>query len=389
VCDKPSADGSSKFNIRPDSSGVVRGALYDIEDGERQSLDQAEPLYTPVAVDIGGEMALAYTYEGEPHPGRPYDWYVAIARAGADFHGVPDGQLDAESFPDPLLPGLRPTAAENLGAMQAILSQGLTTSTDRYYLHPGDLAWWVHHDDPRYPDHFSCWLHDDGFVVIDSRAPREINVFTRPGVPRMPFIVWSQRWLGGTSEVGWVSDRDRDFIVELETAGYGPVFTYRSYEWDLTGALPEPEPPAGWELRNVMGESEADRRRAASHAAFQSNMPPDVHLDRYRDLMRSPVYVPERDLVAVRQDGTIGSFMIWWADPSGVAQIEPFGTHPDFHRQGIGRALLYHGLHQMRRAGMTMARVCTEDDRPATGFYEACGFEDAGRLTWWAGPAST
>jgi ribosomal protein S18 acetylase RimI-like enzyme len=101
-----------------------------------------------------------------------------------------------------------------------------------------------------------------------------------------------------------------------------------------------------------------------------------MHLRRYLDFMSSPVYARERDLVAVAPDGTIASFMIWWADGSGVCQIEPFGTHPRFHRKGIGRALLYYGLAEMRAAGMRLARVCTDDDRPATGFYEAVGFGD-------------
>lgn len=382
-CDKPSADGSSKFNIRPEGGSVVRGVLYQVEDGERHALDQAEPLYTPLVVEVDGAEALTYSYEGEPHTGPPYDWYVAIAVAGARAHGIRIDGLEAASIPDQLIPGIRPATANDLTEMQAILSEGLATETDRYYIHPGDLAWWIHHADPRYPDHFSCWLQDDGFLVLDSRTPKEINVFTRPGVPRLPFIIWSQRRLGGTGDVGWVSDRDEELIDQLRVSGYEPRFAYRTYEWDLSGDLPEPRPPRGWALRHVESEQEADRRRIASHAAFESTMPVDVHLDRYLDLMRSPVYQMERDLVAVRGDGTIGSFMIWWGDDSGVAQIEPFGTHPDFHRQGIGRALLFHGLDEMRRAGMTLARVCTEDDRPATGFYEACGFTDVGRLRWW------
>ena len=48
-----------------------------------------------------------------------------------------------------------------------------------------------------------------------------------------------------------------------------------------------------------------------------------------------------------------------------------------------------HGLAEMKEAGMTMVRVCTDDDRPATYFYEACGFTDVGRLRWWKPPAST
>ena len=69
--------------------------------------------------------------------------------------------------------------------------------------------------------------------------------------------------------------------------------------------------------------------------------------------------------------------------PVAPAQIEPFGTHPDSHRRGIGRALLYHGLGEMKRAGMHLARVCTDDDRLATAFYEGIGFRDVDRLRWW------
>jgi ribosomal protein S18 acetylase RimI-like enzyme len=113
-------------------------------------------------------------------------------------------------------------------------------------------------------------------------------------------------------------------------------------------------------------------------------MDPSMHVDRYLGFMRSPIYDPERDLVAVAPDGTIVSFMVWWPDVSGIAQIEPFGTHPDFHRRGVGRALIHYGLTRMRAGGMRLARVCTDDDRLATAFYESVGFDDVGRLRWWA-----
>jgi ribosomal protein S18 acetylase RimI-like enzyme len=113
-------------------------------------------------------------------------------------------------------------------------------------------------------------------------------------------------------------------------------------------------------------------------------MDPGQHLDRYLSFMRSPVYVPSNDLVAVAPDGTIASFMVWWPDPTGIAQIEPFGTHPDFHRRGVGRALLHFGLARMLEAGMRVCRVCTDDWREATMFYESVGFTDVGALRWWS-----
>ena len=117
-------------------------------------------------------------------------------------------------------------------------------------------------------------------------------------------------------------------------------------------------------------------------------MPEAMHLERYLRFMRLPVYESERDLVAVAPDGTISAFMIWWPDQSGIAQIEPFGTHTKFHRQGIGRSLMYFGLRRMQQAGITAIRVGTGEERlDATAFYEGVGFEVVGRLRWWQKPS--
>ncbi|MGD2043487.1 MAG: GNAT family N-acetyltransferase, partial [Acidimicrobiia bacterium] len=381
VYDKPSTDGSAKLNIRPAPGGSVPGVLYEIEDGERQRLDEAEPGYRPIGVDVGGRRALTYTYEGHPHDRLPYDWYVAVATAGAAQHGLTDRHLRSDVDPDPLAAGIRPASVDDMGLIRSILSSGLRAETGRDYIHPGDYAWWVYHDDPRHPDHFSTWIQgDSGFVIIDSLDPNEINVFTRPGVDRMPLIRWAQRRLDGRGEIGSVADTDEELVSELKRQGYSPVSTYHSYRWDLNADLPQPILPDGWTLRHLRGEEEANDRRAAAHAAFESTMPAAMHLQRYLGFMRSPEYVPERDLVAVDPDGRIASFMVWWADDSGVAQIEPFGTHPDYHRQGIGRALIYHGLLQMKAAGMHTCRVLTDDWRAATAFYEGVGFTDVGRI---------
>lgn len=385
VCDKPSVDGSAKFNIRPDPGSVVTGVVYEIDDAERSDLDVSEPRYRPIHVELSTGWTLTYTYEGEPHDAMPFDWYVAMALAGAADHGLPSDGRSLAAAPDPVAPGVEPASPSDIGRVQAVLSAGLRSPGNRYFAHPGEYGWWVHHDDPRRPGHFSTWLQgDDAFVVLDSVDPREINVFARPGVDRMPLIRWSQRRLGGAAEVGWVSDTDDELTFELTQEGYRPVEAYRSYEWDLTGDLPDPEPPPGWSLRSLAGEHEADARRRAAHAAFESTMPEEMHLQRYLDFMRSSSYVPQRDLVAIAGNGTVSAFMVWWADDSGVAQIEPFGTDPEYQRMGLGRALLYHGLHEMKRAGMIKARVCTDDDRPATAFYEGVGFADVGRLRWWA-----
>ena len=394
IYDTPGADGTAKANLREATGSEVHGVVYELDRSDRQELDLAEPGYTPfeldVRVDDGRAIeALTYRYEPEGTGALPADWYVSLVIAGARHHGLPNSyissRLSVAADSEPGVSGLRPASVDDLPAMQKILSSALSAGTDRYSIHPGDLAWWVWHDDPRYPDRVSYWLIPDVVILVIDAASNEIDVFAAPGRDRIPVIEWAQRRLRGQGEVALVADSDDHLIEYLSGAGYQPGHVNRRYQWDLESVgVPHPELPDGWELRHVMGEHEADERRRASHAAFQSTMDPEMHLRRYLRFMRSPVYDPMRDLVAVSPDGRIASFMIWWPDPSGIAQIEPFGTHPEFQRVGLGRALIHYGLHTMLEAGMAQCRVVTDEPRTdATAFYESVGFQDVGRLRSW------
>lgn len=394
VYDKPSRDGSSKLNIRREAGSVVLGVVYDIAAAEMPSLDQAEHLYDPLLVTVStqeGELLEARTYRwtGEAAQALPYDWYVTMAQTGAALHGLPESyysnHLSSDTARDPVAPGMRPGSEAELPLMQSILSGGMTKTDGSYTAHPGDLAWWMYHAPPGSAAHTSYWLQGDSGMLEIRDEEKEITAFARPGHPIIPMIEWAQRRLGGQGEVAFVSDRDSTLVSYLEREGYQPVATDCLYEWDLAARpVPEPKLPDGWVLRHVAGENEADNRRAASHAAFGSTMTHEAHLERYLRFMRSPVYDSTRDLVAVTPDGRIVSFMIWWPDSTGIAQIEPFGTHPDFHRRGVGMALVRFGLRRMAKSGMRLARVITNEWREdATGFYAGVGFDEVDRVRWW------
>ncbi len=277
-----------------------------------------------------------------------------------------------------------PRHLPDLRRMQAILSAILEHRGPGYAFHPGDLAWSAYHSDPRTDDAVSYWLDGDrGFVVLDAHE-QLIVAFCIPDQSPIPLLEWARGQLGQDAKVWYVSSEDKGLVAELERAGYrdvgidGPVFTRMTAEDTV------PQPPTGFTLRAMTGEEEADRRRRASHAAFKSTMDPAQHLERYLRFMRSPVYEAERDLVAVAPDGTIASFMIWWPDASGIAQIEPMGTDPAFHRRGVGRALMEFAFSRMREAGMTEVRVITDEHRQdAVAFYAAVGFTRVADLRFW------
>jgi ribosomal protein S18 acetylase RimI-like enzyme len=119
-------------------------------------------------------------------------------------------------------------------------------------------------------------------------------------------------------------------------------------------------------------------------------MDPDAHAARYLGFMRSVAYIPDHDLVAVAPDGRIAAFTIFWPDTElSLAQFEPVGTEPEFHRMGLGRAVILEALRRLADAGIEHARVMTNgDNHAAIALYEACGFERVDTLVNWYGPTS-
>ncbi len=158
---------------------------------------------------------------------------------------------------------------------------------------------------------------------------------------------------------GYVAEPDPDLFV-----------TTRS----LQGNIPVSVLPDGFSIRAVAGEHEADAVQAVHASAFGRAWQPGEYLQ----VMRSPSFHRERELVVVAPDGRFAAFLVYWIDPiSKSGLFEPVGCHPEFQRRGLTKALLYEGLRCMAAQGMTMALVVHEapDDNPAsTALYRSVGF---------------
>jgi len=76
-------------------------------------------------------------------------------------------------------------------------------------------------------------------------------------------------------------------------------------------------------------------------------------------------------------DGPGASACTIWLDPvNGIGLFEPVGTHPDFQRQGLGKAVMAEGLRRMRAAGMRRAIVGFDpNNKAALALYTSMGFQ--------------
>lgn len=141
---------------------------------------------------------------------------------------------------------------------------------------------------------------------------------------------------------------------------------------DLNEPIDAPQLPKGFLIRpSTMADYE---QLAAVHSgAFGSNWNPEVYRD---EIMSKPGYAPEREVVVIAPDGRFAAFCVYWLDTRNkVGLFEPVGTHQDFQRKGLGRALLNHTLALMKVAGMKEAEIGHETDNPAsTNLYASVGF---------------
>lgn len=129
---------------------------------------------------------------------------------------------------------------------------------------------------------------------------------------------------------------------------------FQKFDWstvrmqiDFDQSLPQPQLPAGFTIRPLLGSAEVEVYVSLHRAAFGSEKMTTAW--RMRTLLH-PAYKPELDLVVVNpEDKPVGFCICWlWQE---VGQIEPLGVHPDYQGQGLGRALELTALQHLRQQG--------------------------------------
>lgn len=75
-------------------------------------------------------------------------------------------------------------------------------------------------------------------------------------------------------------------------------------------------------------------------------------------------------------DGRIAAYTVYWTDTrNGLGLFEPVGTHREFRRLGLGRAVMLHAMARMRSAGLVSVSVNhNADNVAARRLYESLGF---------------
>lgn len=87
-------------------------------------------------------------------------------------------------------------------------------------------------------------------------------------------------------------------------------------------------------------------------------------------------------LIQAPDGKVVATAIVWFDNQTGIAEFEPVGTHPDYRRKGLGRALQLHGMHKAKEAGanrMLVACLGGSAHPAAKNLYRDVGFSEISR----------
>lgn len=157
----------------------------------------------------------------------------------------------------------------------------------------------------------------------------------------------------------------------------------------LDQPIPAPVLPAGFTIRPSGGEAEVEAYVALHRAAFGTE---NMDVEYRRSIMSAPDFIPELDLVAVAPNGDLAAFCVCqiFSDDTprggGIKEgwTDPVGTHPDYQRRGLARALMLAGMAALRNRGIDTALLGTSSTNiPMQRLAESIGFRTVSNTVWY------
>ena len=220
------------------------------------------------------------------------------------------------------------------------------------------------------------------------------------------WVVVDPTWRGhgiGTALVAWVRERARnmgvlwiDFAIDVRLIqanvwiahlGYEPVRTYT--RWRLASAAPLPAGPLppGLRLRTFQPEQDEAAVHGILNASFADHRNANVVTNaQMTDNLRRPGFNPRGLLLAEETTGDHNGWIVglcWcYINPDEQRRrceqtgwINDLGVDPAYRRNGLGRALLAHGIMWLRAQGVDCIELWVDSgNRAAVALYTDTGF---------------
>ena len=289
------------------------------------------------------------------------------------------------------------TTLQDFEAMQRLLMEARSHGSDWSHSHIGEATFRIYmlacHLDPQ--THIRLWRTAAGQLVAYALLGEDplFDVQVAPEVQwtgiEEEALAWAEttlaalrqrdpeRWGGDLVAFARQDDGKRRVFLGQHGFRYSGEFAEVNMLRALSGPLPEPVAPPGYQIRALSGTEEAPARAAAHREVWLPWTDGDISDEQYAAFMQLPAYQRELDIVAVAPDGAIAAFANGWADPlNRIGELGGVGVVPAHRRRGLMRTLLLEVLRRMQAQGMERACVSTGvTNIPAIRLYSAVGFE--------------
>lgn len=175
---------------------------------------------------------------------------------------------------------------------------------------------------------------------------------------------------------------------EIDPAANGDAGSWTQLNERDLDDIEQPVLPDGFRFVNA---AEAGPQ-AAAQAHIDAWHPSTYSAQAYEGVRKTATYRTDLHVLVAAPDGTMAASAIMWLDEENkTAEFEPVGTHQQYRRRGLGRALLLHGMHLAREAGanhMTVACLGAPGHPGARGLYYSVGFRQFSRDVPFIKPAT-
>ncbi|MFW9913540.1 MAG: GNAT family N-acetyltransferase [Candidatus Thorarchaeota archaeon] len=181
-----------------------------------------------------------------------------------------------------------------------------------------------------------------------------------------------------------VDDDDEERIALVKELGFWKDESYGDKQVRPPDApVPDYSLPKGYTIRHAVVEEDHVKYREVQKAVFRHVK--DMSKSQLLLYSRASFYKEDLDIVAVDPEGNFAAFCTVRMDPlSGIAELEPVGTHPDHRKLGLGRAVICEGLRRVERYDPSaMVIIGAAPSEGARRLYESVGFVNEGPLHYW------
>jgi GNAT superfamily N-acetyltransferase len=229
--------------------------------------------------------------------------------------------------------------------------------------HPGGIQWWLRGLGKDGFDDLAAyvWADEHGRLGAFALVDGEFVVLERVegGPTDLEQVAWLEGEMRekGRPAIEFHVAEDDPLRASLEALGYRE----NGNELELladTSAEPERAPlPEGFRMGSLLDVSD-DAYVDAHRAAWSDTKPSSYRRELHDTVMSMPQFRADLVTVAIAPDGRVAACCIGWVDKqSATLEIEPLGTHRDFRRLGLGRAIVKEVQHRAWANGATRVLV--------------------------------